>query len=131
MKTIDAIADVLKAEGTPFITGFPHNQIFDGCAAAGIRPIITRTERVGINIADGFSRVSSGRLIGVSAVQYGPGIENGFGAIAQAFADASPVLVLPTGYPTQDQGIAPNFEAVRNLGVVTKAVRVVNRPERV
>ena len=75
MKGIDVIAGVLKAEGTEIVTGFPLNQIFDAVAALGIRPVIARTERVAVNIADGYSRMSGGQKIGVTAVQYGPGSE--------------------------------------------------------
>lgn len=130
MRVMDAIAGILKAEGTEFLVGYPHNQIIDSCAAIGIRPIMTRTERVAINIADGCSRVSGGRRIGVCAVQYGPGMENGFGAVAQAFADASPVLLLPGGYDSHELGVVPNFQAVQNLQPVTKWVASINYADR-
>lgn len=131
MKGKDAIAEVLRAEGVEIVTGFPYNQIFDGAAALGIRPIIARTERVAANIADGMSRMSGGRKIGVCAVQYGPGAENVFGAVAQAFADASPLLLLPSGYHSQDLGIVPNFQAVQNYGAITKWVATINHADRV
>jgi acetolactate synthase-1/2/3 large subunit len=127
---MDVVALALKAEGVSFITGFPHNQIIDSCSAAGIRPIMARTERVAINMADGFSRMSVGKAFGVAAVQFGPGMENGSGAVAQAFADASPILVLPGGYETKEAGVVPNYRAEENLKPITKAVMSVNRPER-
>jgi len=131
MKGKEAIAETLRAEGVEVITGFPYNQIFDGAAALGIRPIIARTERVAANIADGISRMSGGRRIGVCAVQYGPGAENVFGAIAQAYADASPLLLLPSGYHSHEQGVVPNFQAVPNYGAVTKWIATVNHADRV
>jgi acetolactate synthase-1/2/3 large subunit len=96
----------------------------------GIRPICARTERVAVNIADGFARVSSGRRIGVVAVQYGPGAENAFGAVAQAYSDASPILLLPGGVERRRQGVTPNFQAIYNYRSVTKWVEVVNAAER-
>ncbi|MSP81848.1 MAG: thiamine pyrophosphate-requiring protein [Alphaproteobacteria bacterium] len=130
MKGKDAIGTILKAEGVEVITGFPHNPIFDGAASVGIRPIIGRTERVAANIADGLSRVSGGRSIGVCAVQYGPGAENVFGAVAQAYADASPLLLLPSGYESRESAIAPNFQVIRNYGAVTKWMTSINRADR-
>ena len=78
MQGKDAIAKVLKSEGVEYLACFPVNAIIEGAASEGIRPICARTERVAVNIADGLSRVSSGRRIGVCAVQYGPGCENAF-----------------------------------------------------
>ncbi|MBI4594037.1 MAG: hypothetical protein HY728_07455, partial [Candidatus Rokubacteria bacterium] len=75
MQAKTAIAKILKQEGVEHLTCFPNNAIIEAGAVEGIRPVCARTERVAVNIADGFSRVSSGRKIGVCAVQYGPGSE--------------------------------------------------------
>src|SRR4028119_1412256 len=114
MRVMDVVAAALKAEGVEFITGFPFNQVFDSCAELGIRPIMARTERVAINIADGFSRMSGGRAFGVAGVQYGPGAEASFGAVAQAWSDGVPLLVLAGGQrrahaggPARRRGGAP------------------------
>ena len=131
MNGAQAVAAALKAEGVETLTGFPHNQIIDAAAEIGIRPIIARTERVAANIADGVSRMSDGRLIGVCAVQYGPGIENVFGAVAQAYADASPVLILTGGYDSHEAGVVPNFEVMANYRAVTKWSSSVNHVERI
>ena len=96
----------------------------------GIRPICARTERVAVNVADGLSRVSGGRRIGVCAVQYGPGAENAFGAVAQAYSDGSPVLVLPGGLERGRQGVAPGFQAIHNYRSVATWVEVVNASAR-
>ena len=98
MKGTEAIAKALQAEGVEILTCFPLNQIIDAASAIGIRPIVTRTERVAVNIADGYSRMTGGRKIGVAAVQYGPGAENAFGGVAQAFADSTPLLCLSGAY---------------------------------
>ena len=95
MKGRDAIARILKEEGVEWITCFPHNLIIESAAAIGIRPILTRTERVAVNMADGYTRVSNGERIGVFLVQAGPGAENAFSGVAQAYADSVPILALP------------------------------------
>ncbi len=125
-----AVAKILKAEGVEHLLCFPNNALIEAAAIEGIRPICARTERVAVNIADGLSRVSSGRRIGVVAVQYGPGAENAFGAVAQAYSDASPVLLLPGGVERGRQGVPPSFQAIYNYRGVTKWVETVNQAER-
>ncbi len=131
MRGATAIAKILKTEGVEFLSCFPHNEIIDTAAAEEIRPILARTERVAINIADGYSRVTNGRGIGVAAVQDGPGIENAFGAVAQAYGDNTPILLLPGGYERNRLGIAPNFQAAHNFQHITKWVAEVNQAERI
>ncbi len=94
----EAIARVLKTEGVEFVTCFPYNPVLDAVAAESIRPIMPRTERVAVGMADGFTRASFGRRNGVCLVQVGPGSENQFAGVAQDFADSVPVLLLPCGY---------------------------------
>ena len=60
-----------------------------------MRPIITRTERVAVNIADGFARATNGERLLPCVTQYGPGTEAAFGAVAQAYGDRSPILLVP------------------------------------
>src|SRR5439155_3612429 len=97
MKASTAIAKILQAEGCEYLFCFPVNPLIDECARLDIRPIVTRTERTLVNMADGYSRVTNGRRLGVATVQHGPGAENAFPGIAQAFADGSPLLFLPGG----------------------------------
>jgi thiamine pyrophosphate-dependent acetolactate synthase large subunit-like protein len=120
MNGAELVATILKAEGTRQIIGFPHSELFDSAAALEIRPIITRTERVAINIAEGFARMTDGGDPAVVTVQYGPGAENAFGGVAQAYNDHTPLLFLPTGYQRGMQAVAPNFDAARNYRHVTK-----------
>src|SRR5262249_50742971 len=110
MKTSAAVASILKAEGTEFLFCFPVNSLIDEAARIDIRPIVARTERTLVNMADGYSRATNGRRIGVAAVQHGPGAENAFAGVAQAFADGSPLLFLPAGYPAARSDIVPNFD---------------------
>src|SRR5262245_54597758 len=110
MNTAAAIASILKAEGTEYLFCFPVNALIDACARVGIRPIVGRTERAVLNMADGYSRAGNARRVGVAAVQHGPGAENAYPGVAQAFADGSPVLFLPGGSPASRADTPPNFE---------------------
>src|ERR671934_1741965 len=111
MNAAAAIAHILKAEGTEYLFCFPVNALIDECARLGIRPIVARTERTLLNMADGYSRTCNARRIGVAAVQHGPGAENAYAGVAQAFADGSPLLFFPGGYARARAELPPNFDA--------------------
>jgi acetolactate synthase-1/2/3 large subunit len=125
-----AIAKILKMEGVEFISGFPQNAMFEAGANEGIRSIVARNERVGVGIADGFTRASFGRRIGVCAMQSGPGVENAFSGVAQAFSESVPILILPGGLARR-RLVPPNFIAVKNYQEITKWVDMINFADRV
>lgn len=131
MRTIDAIAQILKMEGVQYLSAFPTTPIIEAAAEAGIRPIICRQERVGVGIADGYSRVKNGSPPGVFAMQYGPGAENAYAGVATSFSDAVPMLILPLGHPLERDGIFPHFSSVHSYASVTKFVERVSTPTRV
>lgn len=131
MKGATAVASILKQENVECLFCFPINQVIDAGAEVGIRPIMARTERGVIGMADGYTRVTNGRRIGVCTVQYGPGTENAFGGLAQAYSDSTPLLFLPGGVPEARTGVRPNFDAVLNFQHIAKWVARVNRMERI
>ena len=120
MNGADVIAEILRREGTEFLSCYPRNPLIEACAEIGIRPILCRQERVGVGMADGFSRIRRGRTNGVFAAQAGPGIENAFPGVAQAFAENVPMLVLPAGQALSRQYKHPTFSAVDVYRPVTK-----------
>ncbi len=120
MQAADAVAEILKREGTEFLIGYPVNSIIEAAARADIRTIIVRQERTGLHMADAVSRVCSGQQVGVFAMQHGPGTENSFGGVAQAYGDSSPIVVLPGGYPRRLINVPPNFNAFVNYRHITK-----------
>lgn len=120
MLVANAIAEVLKRENIKFIIGYPVNPIIEAAAEADIRTIIVRQERVGLHMADAVSRLSSGDDIGVFVMQHGPGAENAFGGIAQAYSESVPILVMPAGYQRRLANYFPNFNSTLNMQHVTK-----------
>jgi acetolactate synthase-1/2/3 large subunit len=128
MKVGDAIAEILKREGIDTIIGYPVNHLLEYAAIADIRPIIVRQERTGIHMADAMSRLSSGRKLGVFVMQLGPGTENSYGAIAQAYAESVPILVMPGGYPRRLAHIEPNYNATLSMRSITKSAEPLNVP---
>ena len=131
MKVVDAIAKVLKAEGVEYLFAYPVNHIIEAAAKLDIRPIIVRQERIGLHMADAMSRITSGQKIGVFCMQSGPGSENAFGGVAQAYGDSAPIVVLPGGYSRNITQIQPNFNSALNYRHVTKSCEQVTMPEAV
>lgn len=121
MKVVDAIAQVLKAEGVDHLFAYPVNPLIESCAALDIRTVIVRQERIGLHMADAYSRMSSGAKIGVFCMQHGPGAENAFGGVAQAYSESVPLLVIPAGYPRRLANYYPNFNSVLNMQHITKS----------
>src|ERR1700754_3755629 len=126
MKGADVIAEILKREGTEFLACYPRNAVIDACAAIDVRPILCRQERVGVGMADGFSRIRRGKQNGVFAAQQGPGIENAFAGVAQAFSENVPMLVIPAGFPLKQHYIRPTFRAADVFRPVTKWAAVAH-----
>ena len=120
MNGAGVIAEILKREGTDFLACYPRNPLIEACAELDIRPILCRQERVGVGMADGYTRTSRGRKNGVFAAQAGPGIENAFPGIAQAYAENVPLLVIPGGLPLARQYVRPVFRAAEVYRPVTK-----------
>ena len=114
------VAEILKREGTEFISCYPRNPVIEECAKLGIRPILCRQERVGVGIADGYTRIMRGKVNGVFAAQAGPGIENAFPGVAQAFSENVPILILPGGLGSSRQYRHPTFSAVDVFAPITK-----------
>jgi acetolactate synthase-1/2/3 large subunit len=120
MNGAQVIAEILKREGAEFLSCYPRNAIIEPCAALDIRPILCRQERVGVGLADGYSRIKRGKKNGVFAAQAGPGIENAFPGIAQAFTENVPLLIVAAGLALSRQYLHPVFRAAQVYKPVTK-----------
>jgi acetolactate synthase-1/2/3 large subunit len=120
MKVVDVIAEILKREAVEFLSCYPTNTMIEAAATAGIRPIVCRQERVGVGIADGFSRVTNGKRIGVFSMQAGPGAENAYSGITTAYSDSTPILLLPVGHARSTSQVQRFFRSVEAYASVTK-----------
>ena len=125
------IASLLKKEGTEWISCFPAQTLIEACSQEGIRPILCRQERAGVNMADAYSRIHNGNKIGVFTMQHGPGAENAFGGVAQAYADNVPMLLIPGGSTERRVGVHPGFDAIPNYQHITKWAGRINTIERI
>ncbi len=125
MQAADVLVEILRAEGVRQCFYYPFNALIDPMARAGMRAICARQERVVGNMADGVSRSTNGREIGVVAVQALAGSENAFAGIAHAHTDSTPMLFLP-GHPgTSLIGTPGTFDSMRNYAGATKMAEKV------
>lgn len=127
----DVVAEIFKRERVKNLFVYPLNPMTEFAAAADIRPIVVRQERVGCAMADAQGRLSSGNDVGVFACQGGPGIENSFGAVAQAFSEGVPLVVIVQGPNRAVAHVPPSFNATLNYKHITKSAETVTTPEMI
>ena len=100
IKAANGLARILKAEGIPWVSCYPTNHVNNALGEEGVPILMMGEERFAVAVADGFSRVTAGKQIGVCTVMANlnaAGIQMAYGAIAQAWEDSSPLLVIAEG----------------------------------
>jgi acetolactate synthase-1/2/3 large subunit len=131
MKVGAAIAEIMKREGFEILCAYPVNHLIEHAANIDIRPVIVRQERVGLHMADAISRLTSGKKLGAFCMQHGPGTENAYGGIAQAFSESIPILVVPGGYPRRTAQVGANYYATREMRGIAKIAESITSPDEV
>lgn len=129
----------LKAYGVDTVFGIPgvHTlEIYRGIAQVGLRHVVVRHEQGAGFMADGYARIS-GRP-GVCVLITGPGVTNAATAIAEAYAESSPMLVISSVNARGDLGMGrgelhelPSQQAVTAglTGMSATALRTDEVPE--
>ena len=130
MNVAQVTAEILKREGVEWLLTYPLNPLTESAAAANIRPIVVRQERIGVHMADAIGRLSSADKVGVFCCQAGPGIENAFGAVAQAYSEGVPLVVIPGGSGRSGAFVKPGFNATMNFQHITKHAETINTPDQ-
>jgi acetolactate synthase-1/2/3 large subunit len=95
------IVEQLEQSGVEVCFGLPgvHNlALWEVLRESPIRLVGVRHEQAAAYAADGYAR-ASGRL-GVALTTTGPGAANTLGAVGEAWASRSPILVIATDIPT-------------------------------
>lgn len=91
----EALVTLLERYGVEFVFGIPgvHTvELYRGLAASSIRHVTPRHEQGAGFMADGYARVTG--KPGVCFIITGPGMTNIATAMAQAYADSVPMLVI-------------------------------------
>src|SRR4051812_18229217 len=96
------IVALLEARGVEVCFGLPgvHNlPLWEALRESPIRLVGVRHEQTAAYAADGYAR-ATGRL-GVALTTTGPGAANTLGAVGEAWASRSPILVIATDIPSR------------------------------
>jgi acetolactate synthase-1/2/3 large subunit len=131
IKAANGLARILKAEGIPWVSCYPTNHVNNALGEEGVPILMMGEERFAVAVADGFSRVTSGKQIGVCTVMANlnaAGIQMAYGAIAQAWEDSSPLLVIAEGVG-QGGSRHTHYDMVEAFKSVTKWVGKVDRAD--
>jgi acetolactate synthase-1/2/3 large subunit len=99
------VARMLRKEGVSTIftlSGLHVAPIYAGCVDEGIRIVDTRHEQAAAHAADAWARLTRG--VGVAVVTAGPGVTDAVTGVANAWAAASPLVLLGGAAPTFNHG---------------------------
>jgi thiamine pyrophosphate-dependent acetolactate synthase large subunit-like protein len=133
IKAANGVARILKAEGIPWVSCYPTNHVNNALGEEGVPILMMGEERFAVAVADGFSRVTCGKQIGVCTVMANlnaAGIQMAYGAIAQAWEDSSPLLVIAEGVG-QGASRHTHYDMAEAFRSVTKWVGKVDRADLV
>src|SRR5256714_3236207 len=125
---------MLKAEGVRHVftlSGLHVAPIYAACVEEGIALVDTRHEQAAAHAADATARLTRG--VGVVTVTAGPGVTDALTGVANAFAAASPVLLLGGAAPTFNagKGSLQEMEQVDLFTRITKWSDRIPAPDRV
>jgi acetolactate synthase-1/2/3 large subunit len=129
----EGIIKILKQEGVEFLSVMPVGNLTYQASKEKLRIIMMRNERFAVGLADGYSRASNGKKIGVFNVQGGAfpvGAEIAQGAVAQAFEDSSPILGIMAG-PMLSQLGQNRFDITRQYSGITKWTAYIPESRRI
>ena len=124
MNVADKIVKILEEEEITTVFGIPGEQImplYKALSTSSINHVLTRHEQAAAHAADGYAR-SSGK-IGVCIATAAPGALNFTMALATAFKDNVPILVLTGDNELQYRG-SDHFQSLPQVDIfkhITKA----------
>jgi len=133
VNALNGLARILKAEGIPWVSAFPTCGVNNALGEEGVPILMMRDERYAVAVADAHSRVTGGKKIGVCTVMGGvnaAGLQMAYGAVAQAFEDSSPVLVISDGVPAGST-VHTHYDIRLGFKSVTKWIGEIDKAERV
>jgi acetolactate synthase-1/2/3 large subunit len=128
------VANALGRAGIAQIFGLHGGHIdpiFQACYDRGIRIIDTRHEQAAGHMADAWGRLTG--QPGVAVVTAGPGVTGIVTAVANAYLDCSPMLVIGGRHPLADEEMMPlqELHGVPLMQPLTKWSRLVRDASRI
>jgi acetolactate synthase-1/2/3 large subunit len=129
----NGLARILKAEGVAWVSTFPVCCVNNALGQEDVPMLMMRDERYAAAVADACSRVTGGKQVGVCTVMGGlnpAGLQMAYGALAQAYADSSPMLCITDGIAAGTGG-STDYDITSGFQAVTKWIGHIDRPQRV
>lgn len=128
------IARMLKREGVENVFalhGGHIDPIFQACHDEDIRIYDTRHEQAAGHMADAWGRLTG--KPGVAIVTAGPGVTDVVTAVANAYMDCVPMVVIGGRHPAAEEEMMPlqELHGVPLMESITKWSRLVRDPERI
>ena len=115
MTSQEAFVETLRIQGVEVAFGIVGSAFMPGLdvfEAGGIRFVDVAHEQGGAHMADGYNRAGGG--IAVCIAQYGPGITNFVTAVAAAYWNHTPMIVVTPETASMTQGLG-GFQETRQL----------------
>ena len=130
----DLLVRALKREGVDTIftlCGGHVQSIYDACVDQQVRIIDVRHEQAAGHAAEGWSRAT--RKCGVAVVTAGPGVTDCVTAIANAYQNRSPMLVIGGRTPLNrfEMGALQDLDHTELLRPITKWARTIFETKRI
>ena len=128
MNVADNLVKILEEEGIEDVFGIPGEQImplYKALSASSINHILTRHEQAAAHAADGYAR-SSGK-IGVCIATASPGALNFTMALATAFKDNIPLLILTGDNELKYRG-TDHFQTTPQVDIFKNITRASYNP---
>jgi acetolactate synthase-1/2/3 large subunit len=109
LSVVQFLVQALEAEGVQYLFGVPGGPLgplYQALVENGrIQPILAKHEAGAAFMAEGYARLRDG--LGVACVTSGPGATNALTAVASAYSDSIPVLLLSAQASTAAFGRGP------------------------
>lgn len=128
MNVADKIVKILEEEGINTVFGIPGEQImplYKALSASDINHVLTRHEQAAAHAADGYAR--SGGEIGVCISTAAPGALNFTMALATAFKDNVPILVITGDNELKYRG-TDHFQSLPQVDIFKHITRASYSP---
>lgn len=72
-----------------------------------------------------------GNEVAAFACQHGPGTENAFVGVAQAYGESAPLVAVPAGYDLAKTDVDPKFNSLVRYQIISKSCEQLTDPTAV
>jgi acetolactate synthase-1/2/3 large subunit len=137
MTAADLLVRRLLANDVRLIFGYPGGQltpVYDSLARTpALRHVLARHEQASTFMADGYARATG--KPGVCLAVCGPGVNNASSALATAYTDSIPMVLISGQVPSTAKGLRSGYyhenEQLSACSTFTKAQLRAHRPEEI